>query len=333
MIANPFLLISTLISTLIAFTTMVVLVESVLVLAGVQKARLKAYLRILPFISLAFDAMLSTLSIGYWLNPLNCSSCVQKLLLTLFFPDLKEYLYSNEISLLNYLGLGISHALFGVAYILFWFITLYFVVRLLFDLFLVIKELQFMTMNEALSLRPVGNVLLAKALYKNNVKIFSSSTLAIPMATYSKTIFIPHQMILKLSQGEYEAVVAHELEHIIWKDPLLRVFIQMISALFWWVPTSSWQRKLEFDQEVACDQSLLKYDLKEEYLASVLVKASSSKKLFETLCYLSQKKHSSLRRIQLLLCPDASPSKWASWCGVTVALIGSLVAGICVIWS
>lgn len=334
MISNPFFLISILISALIAFVTIVVIVESSLILFKIKQGRVQSILRFLPFISLFLDLLLNSFSIGYWLNPLNCSSCVQKLLLTLFFPELKNYLYSNEISLLTYLGSGISHTIFSVAFVLFSAMILYFTSRILFIAFIFARALRCMMESEDICSRPIENVLLASAVQENNVKIFASEKVTIPMATYSKAIFIPKEIVEKLPQGEFEAIVAHELEHVLWRDPTVRLFSQLISAIFWWVPTHSWQKKLEFDQEIACDQSILKYGFNEEFLASALVKVATTakEKPYEALCYLSNEKHPSLRRVQMMLGLASTHSKRCEWVSYSVVVIGSIIGLMCVLW-
>lgn len=333
MISNPFFLVSILISALIAFATVVAIVESSLILFKIKQGRVRSILRFFPFISLFFDLIFNSLSIGYWLNPLNCSSCMQKLLLTLFFPELQTYLYSHEISLLTYLGSGISHTIFTGTFILFSALISYFTLRILLIAFIFARALRYRMESEVICSRPIENLLLATAVQKNNVKIFSSEKVAIPLATYFKAIFIPREMVENLPQGEFEAIIAHELEHVVWKDPTIRLFSQLISGIFWWVPTYLWQKKFEFDQEIACDQSILKYGLKEEFLASALVKVArtAKEKSHETLCYLSNEKHPSLRRIQMMLGLASTHSKYCQWVSYTIVVSGSVIGLMCVL--
>lgn len=334
MISNPFFLISILISALIAFVTVVAIVESSLILFKIKQGRVRSILRFFPFISLFLDLILNSFSIGYWLNPLNCSSCVQKLLLTLFFPELKGYLYSHEISLLTYLGSGISHTIFSAAFVLFSAVISYFTLRILSIAFIFVRALRYRMESEDICCRPIENALLAASVQKNNVKIFASEKVAIPMATYFKAIFIPKKIVEQLPQAEFEAIIAHELEHVLWKDPTIRLFSQFISAIFWWVPTHLWQKKLEFDQEIACDQSILKYGLKEEFLASALVKVATTakEKSHEAFCYLSNEKHPSLRRVQIMLGLASTHSKCWEWVSYSVVMIGSAIGLVCVLW-
>jgi beta-lactamase regulating signal transducer with metallopeptidase domain len=188
--------------------------------------------------------------------------------------------------------------------------------------------------SEDICSRPIENILLANAVEQNNIKIFASKKVTIPMATYFKAIFIPKKIIEKLPQGEFEAFIAHELEHVLWKDPTIRLFLQFISGIFWWVPTHLWQKKLEFDQEIACDQSILKYGLKQEFLASALVKVATTakEKSHESLCYLNNEKHPSLKRVQMMLGLTSTHSKCCRWVSYFVVFIGSVIGLVGISW-
>ena len=181
-----------------------------------------------------------------------------------------------------------------------------------------------MMQSEKICKRPIENVLLAAALHQRKVKIFVSEIVNIPMATYPKAIFLPREIVERFPQEEYEAVVAHELEHVLWQDPVVRLFSQLISAFFWWVPTRTWQKKMEFDQEIACDQIILKYGFDEKFLASALVKVATTakEKTHETLCYLTNDKHPLLRRLHIMLGLDSLHSKRFEWSSLAVVAIG-----------
>lgn len=186
---------------------------------------------------------------------------------------------------------------------------------------------------EDLCSRPIDNPLLSAALEKRKARIFMSDQIKIPMATFSNAIFIPKEIIDHFPQSEFEAIVAHELEHVLWKDPIVRLFSQLISALFWWVPTSSWQKRLELDQEIACDQSILKYGYDEEFLASALLKVATTtrEKSHETLCYLSNGKHPLLKRLQLLLGRSSNHSKRYESTSFAIFLTALILLFVCIV--
>lgn len=338
MSSNPFFLISTLLSSIIAFASIAFIVEMLLVLlqksAKFNKGRTRALLRCLPFISLAIDLLFNAFSIGYLFNPLNCKSCVQKLILFLFFPDLKTYLYAHEISLLEHLGEATSHIIFTGISIMLTAITLFFILRKLIEALWVSKMLRSMMRNGFVCSRPIENAHLAKTLQKNDVKVFVSNEVDIPLATYSNIIFIPPETEAHFSQEEFEAIIAHELEHIRWKDPLVRFFTQLMSAIFWWVPTFEFQTRLEFEHEVACDQSITRYSINENSLASALVKitSNSKKKTYDVLCYFIKKKHALLQRLEAMLNLGSKSSKYYEWMSFIIVILAATIILFCALW-
>lgn len=335
MSSNPFFLLSILISAILAFATAAFLVEMALIILRkfpkASTSRVHAVLRSLPFISLFTDLIFSSFSLSYLLNPLNCASCVQKVILTLFFPTTKTYLYSNEISLLNHLGESSSHGIFQVVGLSLIALTLYLVGRMVSEVFAITRLLREMERSSDKSQRPIENLFLAQALRKQRVKIYVSTAIEVPLATYTKAIFIPPFIEDSFSQDEFEAVLAHELEHIYWMDPLMRLFLQVIAAVFWWVPTYACRKRLEFDQEVACDQSILRYGYEEKSLASAVMKVSTRVKSrsSELLCYLIKKKHDSVRRLELMLGVDEHSSRRFEWISFFLIIVFSVVILLC----
>lgn len=330
MMNNPLFLISILISALIAFGVIVVFVEICFVIFKIKQTRLRSVLRILPFVGLMGDLILNSVSLGHWLNPLYCGSCIQKILLTYFYPDLKTYLYINEISLLKYFGAKLSHAVFSLIFIVFLIMTFASVLRFLAELLLSARSLRTLARTETLCNRPIENLLLLSTLAKYRVKIFVTKKITIPMATYNKSIFISKEIVENIPQNEFEAIIAHELEHIKWKDPIIRLLSHFISAIFWWVPTQAWQKKLEFDQEVACDQSISTYGCQKEYLASALVNVAtlSQEKIHKTLCYLNDGSSPLLKRLYMMI--DSSKySKGYKYLSYIIAIVGAIFTVLC----
>src|ERR1700733_9044740 len=114
MMTNPFYLLSILCSSLLAFFTVALAIDLCVALFKIKAPRVRASLRLLPFVSLVVDFLFNRFSIAPWINPLSCSSCVQKFFLSQFHPELKAYLYENEISLTHHLGLGHEHPFFAL---------------------------------------------------------------------------------------------------------------------------------------------------------------------------------------------------------------------------
>ncbi len=333
MSSNPFFLISLLISAIIAFSTVAIAVEITLAfLKNRLNGRTRSILRSLPFISLLTDLLSSSFSFSYLFNPLNCSSCIQKLILAVWFPDTKNYLDANEISLLRYLGEGIPHAgLYAIGAIGLATITIILLIKKAHQLYLTSQLLTELEKRSRLCCRPIENDLLSNAMMKEGIKVYVSPIIDSPLAAHSKLIFIPCVIEETFSQQEFEAVLAHEVEHIRWKDSQVRLLLQLIATLFWWVPTYSWRKRLEFDQEVACDQSVSRYGLPHTSLASALVKVctKAKEKADQQLCYLTEKKHDSLRRLEAMLSSNDTTTKRFEWISFILVISFSIVTFLC----
>lgn len=307
MSSNPFFFVSIFLSAVLAFGITAFLVEmlisSLKKIPKTRTARLFAIARTLPFVSLSLDLISSSISVGYLFNPLNCSSCIQKVILTLFFPETKNYLYANRISLVNHLGKDTSHAFFQLAGIALVLLTLFLLCRTVFELVRANNFLKVLEMNSKACSRMIENPSVLQAIKKHRIKVVVIEAINVPFATWTKVVFIPKTVVNAFSQTEFEAVLAHEIEHIRWKDPQVRIAIELISLFFWWVPTSFWRKSLEFDQEVACDQSILQHGITQSFLASALLKVSKEVKnsSYQPICYLAQKKHDSLKRLQVMM--------------------------------
>jgi beta-lactamase regulating signal transducer with metallopeptidase domain len=118
---------------------------------------------------------------------------------------------------------------------------------------------------------------LETALKKSKVQVLVSNIIDVPCAV-SRSIIFPHNLIQNLSQVEFEAICVHELDHLRWKDSLLRASQRILSTLFWWIPTKRWQSRLELAQELACDAKITKFDLQQIDLAGAIAKAARSAK-------------------------------------------------------
>ena len=109
--------------------------------------------------------------------------------------------------------------------------------------------------------KSIINKRLQQDLTLSKTVILTSTELEIPMAAYRHYILVPKNLAEDLSQDEFEAVIAHEFEHLRWRDPLLKIFCSSICTLCWWIPTIWWLKKLEVDQEEASDSGLCKYGI------------------------------------------------------------------------
>lgn len=71
-------------------------------------------------------------------------------------------------------------------------------------------------------------------------------------------ILIPRAMVRHLTQHELEAVVVHELAHILRWDDWTKLLQKVIEAVFFFNPAIRWiGRQLELEREVACDDRVV----------------------------------------------------------------------------
>lgn len=68
------------------------------------------------------------------------------------------------------------------------------------------------------------------------------------------TIVLPTLLWERLSPGEQDAVLVHELAHFARRDHLVRVLELIVTVLFWWNPVVWWARRhIETTEEQCCD--------------------------------------------------------------------------------
>jgi beta-lactamase regulating signal transducer with metallopeptidase domain len=176
--------------------------------------------------------------------------------------------------------------------------------------------------------RAIGNPALSRAL--QSVSIWEADV-ASPCATVGGHILLPARLVQRLSQAEFEAVIAHELEHLRWHDPLFKQLTVLIRAAFWWVPTGWWMRKLYQDQERACDGCISRYEIAPTALASAigqtLLQAKAQPTLFS--CHFAAERGEGLERVQAILARCPSPSRWNHLAGVGVSSLTAVCIWIC----
>lgn len=83
-----------------------------------------------------------------------------------------------------------------------------------------------------------------------------SATLKSPMliGIWKSRIVIPKHLLETLSDKEIQAIYHHERQHFLWKDNLLSIICDCISALFWFIPFRQIiLGKASFYRELACD--------------------------------------------------------------------------------
>lgn len=86
----------------------------------------------------------------------------------------------------------------------------------------------------------------------------------------------PTQLLQNLSGEEVEAIIVHEMAHLRWKDCVVRLVCSWITALFWWIPTRWWQKRIEEAQELAADAAIHKAGISGVVLAGAILKTAQS---------------------------------------------------------
>lgn len=89
---------------------------------------------------------------------------------------------------------------------------------------------------------------------------------------WRQTVVLPESLPERLSAGELEAVLLHELAHARRHDNLKRVLAHTLSCLFWFYPFLRWlERRLDMECELACDELVLSAGAnRQEYLEGIL---------------------------------------------------------------
>lgn len=276
------------IGTFLSFFFIAFAVEIAIALFRIKKHRVKWMMRLLPIGTLFF----SKLSTGHLFNPFHCKSCIQKL----FAPELKRYL--AEVP--DWFHTALLFGFISISAIL-----LVRKIALIMSFHRSLKNL----INQAETChRKIENQSLSDALQKQGVKMLVSEAIQSPMAAYFRTILIPKNLVETLCQDEFEAVVAHELEHLRWKDPITKLLSQICSTLFWWVPTRWWLKRVDQDQEMSADASVWRYSLDRIALASALVKIARNRDLNEPVAFCALAAGNSiLNRLRIILEPSTIP--------------------------
>ena len=317
------------VGSLIAFATGVLLVKIAMGLFQIANARLRSFLRLIPLSLVTLDAVLNQFRIGNWLNPLRCESCLQKFLINLLPHQVQDHIGENHTSFAGWLvplipdfWLKASFGLIiGIAASVFFakLFQLYFSGRSLNQIIRAAKPCERKIKNLSLSSQTQG------------CQIYVSDQIEIPMAVKSNTILVPAATMDALSDEEFDAVIAHEWEHLRWKDPYLKLASQMIASVFWWIPMKSWLKQLEEDQEEAADRAIEKHQLDVEDLAGAILKFVRKNKKISlkegVFCHF--KSGSSLKRMRVLFeGPQAEPTLVPCLLGTSM---GALIMVSCMV--
>lgn len=282
------------INALFAYLTTLLLIETFLKVLRVKRPRFKSLIRLIPLLKLPLDIWLADWSrwaLLHGIIPLDCEGGSRFLLIgcswmdalsnTVLFPIAFkigfELVGGYSFSVADLLSPLVNSEL--VRAISYSFMALTFL-RCIVLLITFVRNIRYKRefLNQCIPCyRSVENLLLIRAFKKTRIEIcvhsrYKGSPI---LAGFSNPkIVFPKSLLDCLDQKEFEAIIAHELQHAKNKDNFIRAVISLINVLFWWIPTGRLINSIELQQELACDQKCTEYNIEAVELASGIVKVA-----------------------------------------------------------
>jgi hypothetical protein len=302
-------------NTFLVFTVLALSIELFLFIFGIQNSRIRYCCRILPIIKIPFDFFIFALygdSLFVNLNPFSCEIYLQEFITNLF-PSIFSTPFGSDRHLIipEYIAMQIPYIWLQI-----------FIIGTVIISCLAIswKIYQFLSSNRFLKKvllaaipcsKPIFNSQLQTKLNNLNAVILTSTEINIPFAANQRYIIFPADLLDKFSQNEFEAVIAHEVEHLIWKDPIFKLLCSITCSVFWWIPSAWWLKRLEADQEQASDFGINRYSIDTFALASALLKVVNQSKYLKcriaAICPLDSPKSSHTERLDKILNSNKLP--------------------------
>jgi Zn-dependent protease with chaperone function len=316
-----------LLGNLLVFFAMAFTVELSLVGFKVQNPRIRAFFRCLPIVKLPLGLVLYGI---IDVNLFSCQSLLKPVFCELFFTKETFLEYSQSgLSLPSYFAAQVPQKVLFGFFAAFLAISVSIALKRAYQCLYLIHYLRKVCRKAKKVSRPILNLKLKNALKERNIQLLMSDAFSVPVAAGKRFILIPKGLLNELSQSEFEAVVAHELEHLRWNDPLVKFLCTSICLLFWWIPTGWWLKRLEEEQEHASDRGIYRFGYEGSALASALVKVlkQGSNHDSSLLCRFTAQKHLVLQRVEKMLAAGAPPLSGWGYGGIAVALIAFILIG------
>lgn len=296
-------------NSLLVFILLAFFIECILYVSRVKNFRLRYICRSLPILKIPFDLLLFSFydELPFInLNPFSCQIFAEEFMTKLLPTAIQSDTSTGEHLIIpRYIAMHLPNSIVQGIVFLTIVLSTTVVSRRIYEYFTFRRDLkQFLKTSHHCD-RVIHNGKLQEMLKKMKAVILISTHVAIPFAADLHYIFFPKDLSEELSQEEFEAVISHELEHLKWKDPLLKFFNSLLCGLAWWIPTSWWIKRLEVDQEQASDMSIWQYGVNPTALASALVKVIQKARYLKyplsAGCPLDTPKHNHMDRLHTIL--------------------------------
>jgi len=292
-------------NTFLSFLTVWGLVELLLFLCRIKTPRIKVLFRLVPFLKIALDPFLYDFSSWGFLqgiNPLTAEEGSRTLTASVCYEGF-HYCFPVFMKLQMFTKNGSTFTLSDLLFFLYnspwlkWGVVTVILLTLFKGVFFIIKgrgarqQLKQIIDECSPSWPKVLNSKLDSTLIKYSVSIFQCGKCESPFSFSNGKhyIVLPKTLLQNLSQEEYEAIIGHEMEHIRWRDGLVKQVLTLIRTIFWWIPTQKLCKTLEHTMESACDCGINRYGIDSFALAEGLVKTARLKKEenLPAICYLN----------------------------------------------
>lgn len=319
-----FFILNIFLNSFLAFFTAVLLIEAIIFLFRIKQGRVAALLRIIPILKLPLDLCLydfSRWSYIQGINPLNCEEGTRTLSVLfgwtnspsdwLFLPINSAIQFAvpgnMTFTVSDVIGYAMNPNHLKIFSISLVFLCVCFFMRKLVVYHRCIKALNSIGANSKPITKKMRNHQLIARIKKGKYSIFASSVLngsPFVAGLLSPIIYIPSHLSECLSRKEYEAVLAHEIEHIRNQDVFIRFVLDIITSIFWWVPTKWLRNRIEEGQEISCDYQCRKYGVDSVDLASAICKSAKHAQSHPTNIFAHHlTQHKTLKRVKMLVKP------------------------------
>lgn len=327
-----------LLNSFIVFIILTFLIELSLSVFKISNARLRYLLRLIPIVKFPFDLFVfvffdDNLFVNF--NPFSCQVYMQDLMTNIAHLHIQNELAPAEHFIIpQYIASYIPANLLNITITSMLLISLAIITRKAQLFFYARSYLKKIFASSSSCDRSIYNANLLSRLQQGNVVIRTSDAIQIPFAANLHYIFMPKNLVSELSQEEFESVIVHELEHLRWKDPILKMACDLLCALFWWLPSAWWLKRLELEQEDACDAEVSKYGIDVSALASAMIKVIKQAKYpnyrFAAIASFDSPKNSHIRRIENILnIKNKNTYCWHYIFGVGACVLASVCFWMC----